>query len=169
MASLHTLDSLVRLVRADSITFEKAARDFSDDAHSKMNGGIVSNHDILEHWSATDVRYTQTAFFKEDFGRYRKMDDYNALQRLKVGGISDAFLTQDIAGNELAKVVKLVEVIPTHTAELGKDYLRLEEMALQAKQERVFEEWLTKKIEGMYVFIAPEYRNGEFRNKHWVK
>ena len=169
VASLHTLDSLVRLVRADSITFEKAARDFSDDAHSKMNGGIVSNHDILEHWSATDVRYTQTAFFKEDFGRYRKMDDYNALQRLKVGGISDAFLTQDIAGNELAKVVKLVEVIPTHTAELGKDYLRLEEMALQAKQERVFEEWLTKKIEGMYVFIAPEYRNGEFRNKHWVK
>lgn len=98
--------------------------------------------------------------FKEDFGRYRKMDDYNALQRLKVGGISDAFLTQDIAGNELAKVVKLVEVIPTHTAELGKDYLRLEEMALQAKQERVFEEWLTKKIDGMYVFIAPNTATG---------
>lgn len=169
VASMNTLDSLVRLVRADSITFEKAAFDFSDDAHSKMNGGIVSNHDILEHWSATDVRYTQTAFFKEDFGRYRKMDDYNALQRLKTGQISDAFLTQDIAGNDLAKVVKLVEVIPTHTAELSKDYLRLEEMALQVKQERVFEEWLSKKIEGMYVFIAPEYRNGAFRNEKWIK
>lgn len=169
VASMNTLDSLVRLVRADSITFEKAALEYSDDTHSKMNGGLVSNHDILEHYSASDVRLTQTAFFKEDFGRFMKMDDYNALKRLKVGQISDAFLTKDIASNDLAKVVKLLEIIPTHTATLDKDYLRLEEMALQAKQERVFNEWLTKKIEGMYVFIAPEYRNGEFRNKHWVK
>ena len=27
----------------------------------------------------------------------------------------------------------------------------------------------TKKIDGMYVYIDPEFRNGEFENKHWVK
>lgn len=169
IASMGTLDSLVRLVRVDSITFEKAALDYSDDLHSKMNGGLVSNHDILEFYSVSDARMTQTAFFKEDFGRFQKMDDYNALRRLKTGEISDAFLTQDITGNELAKVVKLLEIIPTHTAALEKDYLRLEEMALRVKQERVFNEWLSKRIESMYVFIAPEYRNGEFVNKHWIK
>lgn len=83
--------------------------------------------------------------------------------------MSDAFLTEDLLGNQLGKIVKLVEVIPTHPASLNEDYLRLEEMALQDKQERVFREWLTKKIDGMYVFIDPEYRNGEFENKHWVK
>lgn len=169
VAAMNTLDSLVRLVRADSITFEKAALDFSDDEHSKMNGGLVSNHDILQFYNASDVRLTQTAFFREDFGRFQKMDDYNQLSRLKVGEISNAFLTRDISGDELAKVVKLVEVIPTHTATLDRDYLRLEQMALRAKQDRIFNEWLTSKIDGMYVFIAPEYRNGAFENKHWVK
>ena len=45
----------------------------------------------------------------------------------------------------------------------------MEEMALQDKQERVFREWRSKKIDGMYVFIDPEFRDGEFENKHWVK
>ncbi len=72
-------------------------------------------------------------------------------------------------GNELAKVVKLVEVIPTHTASLNEDYLRLEEMALEDKRERVFRAWLDKKIDGMYVYIEPEYRDGAFENKRWVK
>lgn len=167
--TLNLLDSIADLIHKDSITFEKAALRFSDDAASKMNGGIVSNHDILERYQAFDAKLTVTKFLKEDFGRFKSLDDYNALIRLKPGEVSDAFLTEDLLGNQLGKIVKLVEVIPTHPASLNEDYLRLEEMALQDKQERVFREWLTKKIDGMYVFIDPEYRNGEFENKHWVK
>ena len=167
--TLNQLDSIANLIHKDSITFEKAALRFSDDAASKMNGGIVSNHDILERYQAFDAKLTVTKFLKEDFGRFKSLDDYNALIRLKPGEVSDAFLTEDLLGNQLGKIVKLVEVIPTHPASLNEDYLRLEEMALQDKQERVFREWLTKKIDGMYVFIDPEYRNGEFENKHWVK
>lgn len=167
--TLNQLDSIADLIHKDSITFEKAALRFSDDAASKMNGGIVSNHDILERYQAFDAKLTVTKFLKEDFGRFKSLDDYNALIRLKPGEVSDAFLTEDLLGNQLGKIVKLVEVIPTHPASLNEDYLRLEEMALQDKQERVFREWLTKKIDGMYVLIDPEYRNGEFENKHWVK
>lgn len=167
--SLNTLDSLVKVIRKDSITFERAALLYSDDAQSKMNGGIVSNHDILERFNAFDAKLTVTKFLKEDFGRFKSLDDYNALNRLKSGEISEAYLTEDMLGNQMAKIVKLVEVIPTHTASLNEDYLRLEEMALQDKQERVFKEWLSKKIDGMYVYISPEFRNGEFENKHWVK
>ena len=166
---LYTLDSLVKVIRKDSITFERAALLYSDDAQSKMNGGIVSNHDILERFNAFDAKLTVTKFLKEDFGRFKSLDDYNALNRLKPGEISEAYLTEDMLGNQMAKIVKLVEVIPTHTASLNEDYLRLEEMALQDKQERVFKEWLSKKIDGMYVYISPEFRNGEFENKHWVK
>ena len=36
-------------------------------------------------------------------------------------------------------------------------------------EERVFKEWLTKKIDAMYVYIDPEFRDGEFENKSWVK
>ena len=167
--TLNQLDSIADLIHKDSITFEKAALRFSDDAASKMNGGIVSNHDILERYQAFDAKLTVTKFLKEDFGRFKSLDDYNALIRLKPGEVSDAFLTEDLLGNQLGKIVKLVEVIPTHPASLNEDYLRLEEMALQDKQERVFREWLTKKIDAMYVYIDPEFRDGEFENKHWVK
>lgn len=167
--SLNLLDSIADLIHKDSITFEKAALQYSDDAASKMNGGIVSNHDILERMNAFDPKLTVTKFLKEDFGRFKSLDDYNALRMLKPGEVSDAFLTEDMLGNQMAKIVKLVEVIPTHTASLNEDYLRLEEMALQNKQERVFKEWLSKKIDAMYVYISPEFRSGEFENKHWLK
>ena len=168
--SLDLLDSLANQIRIDSISFEKAALEYSDDASSKMNGGIVSNHDILEQYSPMDAAsLTVTKFLKEDFGRFKSLEDYNALMRLKPGEVSSAFLAEDMLGNQMAKIVKLVEVIPTHTASLNDDYLRLEEMALADKQDRVFREWLTKKIDAMYVYIIPEFRDGEFENKHWVK
>ena len=167
--ALNMLDSIADLIHKDSITFERAALRFSDDASSKMNGGIVSNHDILERFNAFDAKLTVTKFLKEDFGRFKSLDDYNALRQLQPGEVSEPYLTEDMLGNQMAKIVKLVEVIPTHTASLNEDYLRLEEMALQDKQDRAFKEWLSKKIDAMYVYISPEFRNGEFENKHWVK
>ena len=166
--TLQQLDSIADLIHKDSITFEKAALLYSDDEASKMNGGLVSNHEILERYMP-NAKMTVTKFLKEDFGYFKSLADYNALIQLKPGEVSDAFLTEDMLHNQMAKIVKLVEVIPTHAASLNEDYLRLEEMALADKQERVFREWLTKKIDGMYVYIIPEFRDGEFENKHWVK
>ncbi|MBQ3083085.1 MAG: peptidylprolyl isomerase [Alistipes sp.] len=167
--SLTMLDSLATLIRADSITFEKAALDHSDDKVSKMNGGIVSNHDILERYQAFDAKLTVTKFLREDFAHFNALDDYNHLVRLKEGEISSSFLTQDILQNQLGKIVKLLRVIPTHEASMAEDYLRLEEMALHAKKERIFDEWLSEKIQGMYVYIDPEFRDGAFENKYWVR
>ena len=167
--SLTTLDSLVRLIRVDSLTFEQAALEHSDDKTSKMNGGIVSNQAILERYQAFDANLMVTKFLREDFAQFNALDDYNRLVMMKVGDVSDSFLTTDVMQDQLAKVVKLVKVIPTHTASLTEDYLRLEELALYAKKERIFNEWLSEKIQGMYVYIDPEYRDGEFENKNWVK
>ena len=172
MQPSRELDSIANLIRKDSLTFEDAALRFSDDASSKMNGGIVSNHDVLERQGVYDgARMTATRFLREDFGAEggKSLEDYNALRRLRVGEISDSFQTMDFKGNQLSKIVKLVEVIPAHTASLVDDYVRLEEMALAAKQDKVYREWLDRKIESMYIYIAPEYRNADFENKNWIK
>ncbi len=165
------LDSLASVIKSDSITFELAAKLHSDDASSKMNGGIVSNHDLLERYNMSDAKMTVTKFLKEDFGNrgYKSIDDYMALKEMKVGDISSAFSTEDLVGNKLSKIVKLVDVIPAHRASLADDYLRIEELALSDKQERVFEEWFSKRIAAMYVYIAPEYHSDEFENKNWLK
>lgn len=168
--SINTLDSLANLIRKDSLAFDVAAAKYSDDKYSKQNGGIVSNHDILERAGYSDAKYTTTKFLREDFGMYGKsIDDYNQLRKLQPGEISEAFHTHDLAGNDLCKIVKLVEIIPAHPASLGEDYLRLEQMALNAKQEKDFMTWLGKRIEEMYIYISPEYRKCDFNNKKWLK
>ena len=171
VAPMLELDSIANLIRKDSLTFEAAALAHSDDKHSKQNGGIVTNHDLLEHYSAFDAKLTATKFLKEDFGvgGGKSIDDYNTIRYMKVGDISTAFHTSDMNGNEMCKIIKLVDIIPSHKATLDEDYLRLEQIALQEKQQKVFQQWLDKKIETMYVYISPEYRNGEFLNKSWVK
>ena len=84
-APARMLDSIANLIRKDSITFEEAARKFSDDDNSKMNGGVVTNHDLLELTQRWEASYTETRFMKEDFGRAggKSLDDYNALRNLK--------------------------------------------------------------------------------------
>ncbi len=168
---IRQLDSLVNLIRLDSITFEKAAKLHSDDKSSKMNGGIVTNHDMLERYNAYDAKLTVTKFLKEDFGArgYKSIDDFRELSKLKKGEVSNAFSTSDMLGNQLSKVVKLVDVIPAHKASLEEDYLRLEELAMEDKENRVFEKWLNRHIASMYVYVDPEFRSSEFENKNWLK
>lgn len=159
------LDSLANLIRCDSITFEKAALEHSDDVYSKQNGGLVSNHDILEAQQAYEASLTQTKFYKE----YLMPADYNAIRRLKKGEVSDAFQTTDLKNNQLSKIIKLVDVIPSHTATLDEDYLMVEEAALEDKKNREYNKWLEERIDAMYVRIEPEYREGEWEHDNWVK
>ena len=172
MQPARQLDSIANLIRLDSITFENAALRFSDDASSKHNGGIVSNSDILARMGVYDgARMTATRFLKEDFSAQggKSLEDYAALMCLKEGEVSNSFQTTDIMGNEMSKIVKLVQIIPAHVASLEEDYIRLEEMALQQKQEKVYRKWLDEKIQSMYVYIDPAYRSDEFENKNWIK
>ena len=164
------LDSIANLIRKDSITFEKAAMDFSEDKLTRMNGGLVTNHDFLmSSPQYANVKYTATKFRREDFGNDRSLQDYGALTKLKVGEVSDAYMSEDLRGNELSKIVKLLEIIPTHAASLTEDYSTIEEMALVDKQEKIFRKWLSEKIDGLYVYISPEFREGEFEFPNWVK
>ena len=171
IAPMLKLDSIANLIRKDSLTFEAAALAHSDDKYSKQNGGIVTNHDLLEHYSAFDAKLTATKFLKEDFGvgGGRSIDDYNAIRYMKKGDISSAYRTSDMNGNEMCKIIKLLDIIPAHNATLDDDYLRLEQIALEEKQQKVFQQWLDTKIDAMYVYIAPEFREGEWVNKNWVK
>ena len=161
---LKMLDSLRTEVAEGRLTFEKAALEHSDDKYSKQNGGLVTNHELLEVYGANDTSYSRTSFYKEDLGR-----DYTYMRGLKVGEMSAPFQSADMRGNTLTKLIKLLEIIPAHTASLANDYLQIENIALQHKQQSEFEEWLNKKISMMYVRIDPMMSTDEFENKNWIK
>lgn len=161
---IKMLDSLRTEIIEKRITFEEAAVEHSDDKYSKQNGGLVTNHEMLEVYGANDTSYSRTAFYKEDLGR-----DYTYMRGLKPGDISIPFQSSDMRGNTLTKMIKLIEIIPSHAASLANDYLQIEHIALQNKQQKEFEAWINKKIETMYVRIDPSMDTSEFENKNWLK
>lgn len=159
------LDSLAQEIRAGNITFEAAAEQNSADKYSKFNGGLASNMELVELRYGGNVSYATTKHFAEDIP-----GDIIALRQLSPGEISEAFSTTDVSENVISKIVKLVEIIPQHRANMSEDYLRLQEFALNDKVNREFQTWLNSKIDAMYVRIDPAYRiPDEFEIKAWLK
>ncbi len=162
-ATDRILDSLVHLIRVDSLTFAAAAQQYSDDKYSKMNGGVVSNLELIEN--RPYMASTPTI-------RHRAEDipivyDVIMLRTLKTGQVSDAYASTDINRNAMRKVMKLVEVIPSHKANLNEDYVVIEQEALMAKQIKELDKWMGEKIGRMYVRIDPEFHYDDFDIKAW--
>ncbi len=159
------LDSLAGVIRSGEITFADAALRHSDDKASKMNGGVVSNQQLLQRMGNYDPKSTRTRFVKDEIEQW----DAVPLIRLKEGEMSPAFIGRDSRMDEMGKMLKLVEVIPAHKANLAEDWLEVEQLALRRKQETTYREWLDAKIDEMYVRIDPMFSPDDFLNKRWFK
>jgi len=149
----QTLDSVATLIRADSITFERAVIRFSEDKNTRMSGGYVVNPQ------------TQTTRFEKD---QLVPTDYRVLRDMKVGEVSAPFASQDMAGNEIYKIIKLREQLPAHRANLEQDYMVIHDEAKSKKQQEVFEAWLQRRIKSAYIRIAPEMRACKLE-RDWIK
>jgi peptidyl-prolyl cis-trans isomerase SurA len=156
----------IGVIGDNKLTFEQAAEKYSDDEGSRMNGGVVSNQQLLYRYTgSSDPSQTDTRFIKDNLDR----DDVRYLLRLKQGEISPAFIGTDFNLNEVGKILKLVEIVPSHKADLAQDYLRIEQMTLERKKEAYFRNWLDSKIDEMYVRIDPMFTSDDFLNKRWFK
>jgi peptidyl-prolyl cis-trans isomerase SurA len=160
------LDSLAGVIRSGEMTFAEAALAYSDDKASKMNGGIVSNQQMLYRYNgSSDPKQTSTRFVRDAI----EQTDAARLIRLQEGEISASYFGRDFQMDEMGKILKLVEVIPAHKANLSEDWIALENRALQSKQDAQYKKWLDEKIDEMYVRIDPMFSPDDFVNKHWFK
>ncbi len=160
------LDSLAGAIRREEITFANAALRHSDDKASKMNGGIVSNQQMLFRYTGdSNPRSTKTKFVRDAIDQY----DATHLIRLKEGEITAPYIGQDLNMNQMGKMLKLVQIIPAHKANLAEDWLDIEQMALTRKQDAEYKTWLDAKIDEMYIRIDPMFSPDDFINKRWFK
>ena len=148
------LDSIANKIRNGEITFEKAARYYSEDKDSRLNGGLLINPQTSD--KLLEMEQLQPA-------------EYYAIKDLKVGEISDPFETQDKSGRKVFKTLMIKNRIEPHKANLEDDYHLIKQMAAQKKEMEIVEEWLTEKIRDTYIRIDGSFLNCEFQNKGWVK
>jgi peptidyl-prolyl cis-trans isomerase SurA len=153
-ATTRKLDSIANLVRTDSVEFDLAARIYSQDKNTAVNGGIMVN-------PATNT----TAFSLDEL----QPAEFIALRDLKVGEITEAFKSEDENGKEVYKIVRLRNRSSPHRANLKDDYIVLKEMALGMKKKEVFQLWIDEKIEETYVSVDNSFAGCQFSRKGWIK
>ncbi len=154
--AMNKLDSIADLIRKDSMKFETAALKYSTHKDSRINGGKLVNPNPSDrvNWLALEELNTEM---------------YMNVRELKIGEISKPFKTTDENNNPVFRIVRLDSEIPAHKANLKDDYQILYDAALAERRQKLYDEWIKKKLATTYVRISEEYKSCEFLQKGWLK
>ncbi|MCR4844546.1 MAG: peptidylprolyl isomerase [Bacteroidales bacterium] len=155
------LDSLKNRIQEGEISFEMAARFFSEDPATRTNGGQMADPS------------SGSSYFDID---QLKPADYAAVKELKVGDISapvesldNEGYQQNRQGNLVYKIIRVDKIIPAHTATFENDYTQILEKVQQQKQMEAVDKFLEEKIKSTYIVIDPLFSECEFSRDAWNK
>jgi peptidyl-prolyl cis-trans isomerase SurA len=152
--AISRLDSIVRLIRLDSLEFDVAAMRYSSDEMTRMNGGqAVNPMRGGSQWGMDEFEPTE----------------YNIINKLKVGEISDPYEAMDSKGKLAYKVIWLKNRTNPHVGNLKEDYNLFKDRALQKKQNDMVNEWVEEKINSTYIRISDRYKGCPYMLKGWFK
>ena len=154
--AFKTLDSLRAKIADSTITFELAARFYSQDPATRTNGGQMADP------------ATGSAYFEID---QLKPQDYAAIQGLEPGQMSESIESLDNEGrngNVVYKIVRLDKILPAHTATFENDYTELYNIVKNGKQIEAVEKFLKDKIKTTNIRIDPLFGDCEFSNPEWA-
>ena len=153
--AFRRLDSLRTAIMDSTITFEMAARFYSEDPATRTNGGQMADPN------------TGSAYFEID---QLKPQDYAAIQGLQIGEISEPIASLDNEGrdgNLVYKIVRLDKIVPAHTATFENDYTELLGMVQNQKTAEAIDQFLDDKIKTSYIIIDPLFGDCDFSRKGW--
>ena len=142
--AIYKLDSLKNVIENDSISFGMAAKIYSEDKNTSVNGGLIVNPQTMAATFELDQLPTK---------------DYYMIRNMEVGDLSEPFESTDHKGKACYKVLHLKERTEPHRANLKQDYLLLQNMALQYKNNEVMKDWYSDKKESTYIRVDPSFKN----------
>ena len=149
------LDSLRTELANDAVTFELAARFYSEDPATRTNGGQMADPN------------TGSSYYEID---QLKPQDYAAIKNLKEGEISEPFESLDNEGrdgNLVYKIIKVDKIIPAHPASFSNDYTLLLQQAKQELQMKAIDDFIDSKIKDTYIVIDPIFGDCDFERPGW--
>ena len=155
--AFKTLDSLKTELHNEAVTFELAARFYSEDPATRTNGGQMADPT------------TGSSYFEID---QLKPQDYAAIRDLKEGEISDPVESLDNEGrngNTVYKIIKVDKIIPAHPATFSNDYTLLLGQAKQKLQMEAINEFIDSKIKSTYIVIDPMFEDCVFEREGWYE
>ena len=153
--AFHTLDSLKTELANEAVTFELAARFYSEDPATRTNGGQMADPE------------TGSSYFEID---QLKPQDYAAIRDLKEGEISapvESLDNEGRDGNTVYKIIKVDKILPAHPASFSHDYTLLLDNATQELQQKAIDDFIESKIKSTYIVIDPMFEDCVFEREGW--
>lgn len=142
-------DSLRIEIADGNLSFDEAARRYSDEKETRTNGGQLFNPQTL------DIRFELT-----------KLDsDLNSqVYNLEEGEMSPVISDRDHFGKSFFKIIKVTKRFEEHPADYQLDYSRIRDLALQQKQIKALDKWRKEKVLETYIHISESYEDCNFGN-----
>lgn len=136
----NKLDSISKLIRSDSLTFEQAAFRFSED-DSKNNGGIILN-----------PQTGSSSFLSEELDSELSY----SVNDLTVGDISDPVNFTNFDQRIACRIIQVNSLTEPHIANLSDDYDRLQNITLQQMKSDALEKWKNETIKNTFIKIKTD-------------
>ena len=142
--AIYKLDSLKTIVEADSLSFDWAAKRYSEDRETSVNGGLLVNPE------------TRASSFELD---QLPTKDYYMIRNMQVEELSEPYESTDHNHKLCYKVLYLKSRTEPHRANLKQDYMLLDGMALMYKNNEVMKAWYEEKKKNTYIRRDPAFSN----------
>jgi peptidyl-prolyl cis-trans isomerase SurA len=143
----NELDSIANLIRNDSITFDEAVKQFSDEP-DKVNGGYLVNE--LDG---------STLFNAEDLDQQVSV----VINRLQVGEVSDPVPMKTSNGKDAYRLLIIKKKTTPHKANLKDDYALIQQWTMQKQRQEAINNWIKAKSTKAYVKICEDYQDCDFQ------
>lgn len=135
------LDSLRNLIVSDSLKFEAAAKEYSDDKETKGNGGFFVDESGSQRVAIDEL--DPIVFFK--------------LDSMKVGEVSKPMVYRSNDQKDAVRILFYKSRIAPHMASMEEDYNRIQMAALNEKQNIVLAKWFQKARQDVFISIDRNY------------
>lgn len=135
------LDSIRTHIINDTVTFEKAAKEYSDDMQTKSSGGFFSDDNGASRLSVDEI--DPAVFF--------------AIDSMKIGTISKPLPYRTDQNKEAVRILFYKSRIAPHQASLKDDWNRIQTATLNQKRNRILEKWFNKVRKDVFINIDPAY------------
>ena len=147
------IERIKKRIEEGELTFDAAAREFSDEKETKFDGGVLVNPVTL------DKRF-----------ELNKLDPtlYTKVSNLKDQEVSLVFNDPSRTGKTRYKILTVKNRLEEHKADYSKDYIKIKDLALREKQIKAISEWQKKKIEETYIKVNGDNRDCEYVS-NWLK
>jgi peptidyl-prolyl cis-trans isomerase SurA len=140
------------MLKMNEITWDQAVLKYSNDVNTKQNKGIITNPITgAQTWDMKDLNEVDQQI-------------YLLTDAMRPGDVTQPSLYTDLYERKQGiRIVRLMNRIPAHVANLNEDYALVKSAAENDKKQKMLDEWVFSKLGNAYIRIDNDYQNCAFR------